>query len=254
MLDIHQFPYGDDNYGVLLHCHNSGETAMVDAGDADAGEQALARTGWSLSQIWITHHHGDHTAGLAALKAAHNAHVIGPATGGKPMVGVDQQVDDGGHFAFASREVRVLTTPGHTLDMTNFYLPSEKLLFTGDTLFAMGCGRLFEGDAPMMWASLNKLMALPDDTTIYCSHEYTVGNAAFALSVDPDNQTLIDRAQQVTGLRIAGEPTVPTIMSLEKATNPFLRAGDPGIRSILNMPDDSDAAVFAEIRHRKDNF
>ena len=254
MLDIHQFSYGDDNYGVLLHCHNSGETAMVDAGDADAGEQALARTGWSLSQIWITHHHGDHTAGLAALKAAHNAHVIGPATGGKPVAGVDQQVDDGGHFAFAAREVRVLTTPGHTLDMTNFYLPSEKLVFTGDTLFAMGCGRLFEGDAPMMWTSLKKLMALPDDTTIYCSHEYTAGNAAFALSVDPDNQTLIDRAQQVTGLRIAGKPTVPTIMSLEKATNPFLRAGDPGIRSILNMPDDNDAAVFAEIRHRKDNF
>ena len=254
MLEIHQFPYGDDNYGVLLHCHNSGETAMVDAGDADAGEQALARTGWSLSQIWITHHHDDHTAGLAALKAAHNAHVIGPATGGKPVAGVDQQVDESAHFAFASREVRVLTTPGHTLDMTNFYLPSEKLLFTGDTLFAMGCGRLFEGDAPMMWASLNKLMALPDDTTIYCSHEYTVGNATFALSVDPNNQTLIDRAQQVTDLRIAGEPTVPTIMSLEKATNPFLRTGDRGIRSILEMPNDSDAAVFAEIRRRKDNF
>ncbi len=254
MLEIHQFPYGDDNYGVLLHCHNSGETAMVDAGDADAGEQALARTGWPLSQIWITHHHGDHTMGLAALKAAHNAHVIGPATGGKPVAGVDQQVDESAHFAFASREVRVLTTPGHTLDMTNFYLPSEKLVFTGDTLFAMGCGRLFEGDAPMMWASLNKLMALPDDTTIYCSHEYTVGNATFALSVDPNNQTLIDRAQQVTDLRIAGESTVPTIMSLEKATNPFLRAGDPGIRSILEMPNDSDAEVFAEIRRRKDNF
>ncbi len=254
MLEIHQFPYGDDNYGVLLHCHNSGETAMVDAGDADAGEEALARTGWSLSQIWITHHHGDHTAGLAALKAAHNAHVIGPATGKKPVAGVNQQVDESAHFAFASREVRVLTTPGHTLDMTNFYLPSEKLVFTGDTLFAMGCGRLFEGNAPMMWASLNKLMALPDDTTIYCSHEYTVENATFALSVDPNNQTLIDRAQQVTDLRIAGEPTVPTIMSLEKATNPFLRAGDPDIRSILEMPNDSDAAVFAEIRRRKDNF
>ena len=254
MLEIHQFPYGDDNYGVLLHCHNSGETAMVDAGDADAGEEALVRTGWSLSQIWITHHHGDHTAGLATLKAAHNAHVIGPATGGKPVAGIDQKVDESEHFAFASREVRVLTTPGHTLDMTNFYLPSEKLVFTGDTLFAMGCGRLFEGDAPMMWASLNKLMALPDDTTIYCSHEYTVGNATFALSVDPNNQRLIDRAQQVTELRIAGEPTVPTIMSLEKATNPFLRAADPSIRSILNMPDDSDTSVFAEIRRLKDNF
>ena len=254
MLDIHQFSYGDDNYGVLLHCRNSGETAMVDAGDAEAGEQALARTGWSLSQIWITHHHGDHTAGLTALKAAHNAQVIGPATGKSQVAGLDQQVADGEHFTFASREVRVLTTPGHTLDMTNFYLPSERLVFTGDTLFAMGCGRLFEGDAPMMWASLNKLMALPDDTTIYCSHEYTTTNATFALSVDPKNQMLVDRAQQVSALRAAGEPTVPTTMSLEKATNPFLRANDPSIRLHLNMPDDTDAAVFAEIRHRKDSF
>ena len=254
MLDIHQFPYGEDNYGVLLHCPKSGDTAMVDAGDAYAGEQALAKTGWSLSQIWITHHHGDHTAGLAALKANHDLHVIGPAAGNRPIAGVDQQIDDGAHFTFASREVRALTTPGHTLDMTNFYLPSEKLVFTGDTLFAMGCGRLFEGDASMMWASLNKLRALPNDTTIYCSHEYTAANAAFALSVDPDNLMLIDRAKHVKELRSKGEPTLPTIISLEMATNPFLRAENPSIRSHLGMPYDSDAAVFAEIRRRKDNF
>ena len=254
MLEIHQFPYGDDNYGVLLHCHKSGETAMVDAGDADAGEEALAKTGWSLSQIWITHHHGDHTAGLAALKASHNANVIGPATGKKPVAGVDQQVGDGGHFDFASREVRVLTTPGHTLDMTNFYLPSEKLVFTGDTLFAMGCGRLFEGNALMMWASLCKLMELPDDTTIYCSHEYTFANATFALSVDPDNQMLIDRAQHVKRLRAAGKPTVPTIMSLEKATNPFLRVGNEAIKTAVNMEGKSEAEVFAQLRKIKDNF
>ena len=254
MFKIHQFSYGNDNYGVLLHCPNSGETVMVDAGDAEAGEDALARTGWSLSQIWITHYHDDHTAGLTALKKAHSAHVIGPAKGKRQVDGVDQKVDDGEHFTFASREVRALTTPGHTLDMTNFYLPSEKLVFTGDTLFAMGCGRLFEGDAEMMWASLNKLMALPNDTTIYCSHEYTAANAAFALSVDPKNQVLVDRSQHVTALRAAGEPTVPTTMSLEKATNPFLRANDPGIRSNLNMPDDTDIAVFAEIRRRKDNY
>ncbi len=255
MLDIHQFPYGDDNYGVLLHCHNSGETAMVDAGDAYAGEQALAKTGWSLSQIWITHHHGDHTAGLAKLKAAHNAHVIGPATRGKPpLPGVDQQVSDGGHFAFASRDVHVLTTPGHTLDMTNFYLPNDKLVFTGDTLFAMGCGRLFEGDAPMMWASLNKLMALPDDTTIYCSHEYTVSNAAFALSIDPKNKILQQRKIEVEALTKFTIPTIPTNLSLEKMTNPFLRANDPGIRESLNMLHADPEQVFSEIRKRKDNF
>ncbi len=254
MLDIHQFTYGEDNYGVLLHCRNSGDTAMIDAGDAYAGELALERTGWSLSQIWITHHHDDHTAGLAVLKAKHNAHVIGPATRGKPLAGVDQQVDDGEHFSFASREVKVLTTPGHTLDMTNFYLPHEKLLFTGDTLFAMGCGRLFEGDAQMMWASLSKLMALPSDTTIYCSHEYTATNATFALSVDPDNQMLIDRARQVTDLRASGKPTVPTNMSLEKATNPFLRVGDGAIKTAINMEDKSEVEVFAKLRKMKDNF
>ena len=254
MLDIHQYSYGDDNYGVLLHCQNSGETAMVDAGDADASEQALARTGWSLSQIWITHHHGDHTAGLAALKATHNTHVIGPATNGKPLAGIDQQVNDGDHFSFASREVRVLATPGHTLDMTNFYLPSEKLVFTGDTLFAMGCGRLFEGDAPMMWASLNKLMALPNDTTIYCSHEYTVANAAFALSLDPKNKILQQRKIEVEDLAKSKIPTIPTNLSLEKMTNPFLRANDPDIREALNMLHATSEAVFSEIRKRKDNF
>ena len=138
--------------------------------------------------------------------------------------------------------------------MTNFHLPSEKLVFTGDTLFVMGCGRLFEGDAQMMWASLSKLMALPDDTTIYCSHEYTATNSTFALSVDPDNQMLIDRARQVTDLRAAGKPTVPTIMSLEKATNPFLRVGDAAIKTTINMEDKSEVEVFARLRNIKDNF
>ena len=254
MLKIHQFPYGSDNYGVLLHCPESGETAMIDAGDAEAAEAALAETGWPLSQIWITHHHGDHTAGLTAVKAAHRAHVIGPAPGKAEITGIDEVVGDEAHFTFAKREVRVLTTPGHTLDMINFHLPSEKLVFTGDTLFAMGCGRVFEGDAPMMWASLEKLMALADDTTIYCSHEYTAANAAFAVTVDPDNSALAVRYDEVKALRANGRPTVPTIMALEKATNPFLRAADPTIRAHLGMTDATDAEVFAEIRRRKDVF
>lgn len=254
MLDIHQFAYGGDNYGVLLHCNETGETAMVDAGDANEGEKALADTGWALSQIWITHHHGDHVAGLGALKAAHNAHVIGPVPGDQLIDGVDQALGDGAHFTFANRRVEVITTPGHTLDMINFYLPDDKLVFTGDTLFAMGCGRLFEGDATMMWASLEKLMGLPDDTIVYCSHEYTAANAEFALSVDPDNADLVARAAQVKALRGAGKPTVPTNMALEMATNPFLRAADAGIQAQLGMMDAGNAAVFAEIRQRKDNF
>jgi hydroxyacylglutathione hydrolase len=248
-LAIHQFGYNNDNYGVLLHDAERGETALVDAGDAAAAEAALAESGWPLTQIWITHHHGDHVAGLAEL-AGDGIEVFGPA--GVPNI--DTILADGTSFAFAGREVEVIATPGHTLDMLNFYLPLEKLVFTGDTLFAMGCGRLFEGDAPMMWNSLEKLMALPDDTVVYCAHEYTAANARFALSVDADNVALQRRAEAVAELRDAGQPTVPTMMALEKATNPFLRAADPAIRAHLGMETDSDAAVFAEIRARKDSF
>ena len=249
-LELHQFAYGQDNYGVMLHDGDHGETAMVDAGDADAARAALVATGWRLTQIWITHHHGDHTAGLRDIAAETGAATYGPAG----VSGVTNILADGDDFAFAGRQVDVLATPGHTLDMLNFHLAAERLAFTGDTLFAMGCGRLFEGDAEMMWASLNRLMALDDDTIIYCSHEYTAANAAFALSIDPDNLALQRRAEAVAELRAAGQPTVPTIMGLEKETNPFLRAGDAAIRTWLGMGSATDAAVFAEIRRRKDSF
>jgi hydroxyacylglutathione hydrolase len=249
-LEIHQFAYGQDNYGVLLHDGASGETAMIDAGDAAAARTAMAETGWQLTQIWITHHHGDHTAGLMDIAAETGAATYGPAG----ISGVITTLADGDSFVFADRQVEVLATPGHTLDMLNFHLAPEKLAFTGDTLFAMGCGRLFEGDAAMMWDSLGKLMALDDDTVIYCSHEYTAANAAFALSVDPDNHALQRRAEAVAELRAAGLPTVPTIIALEKETNPFLRAGDAAIRKRLGMESAPDAAVFAEIRRRKDSF
>ena len=248
-LAIHQFGYNDDNYGVLLHDSERGETAIVDAGDATAAKAALAESGWSLTQIWITHHHGDHTAGLAEL-AVDGVEVFGPCG----VDNVDTILADGDSFDFAGRAVEVIATPGHTLDMLNFYLPFEKLAFTGDTLFAMGCGRLFEGNAPMMWKSLEKLMALPDDTVVYCAHEYTAANAQFALSVDPGNEALQRRAAAVDDLRAAGQPTVPTMIALEKATNPFLRVGDPAIRAHLGMEAASDAAVFGEIRARKDSF
>ena len=249
-LEIHQFGYDQDNYGVLLHDSDSGATAMVDAGNAEAARAALASTGWQLTQIWITHHHGDHTAGLRDIAAE-----TGAATYGPPGVqGVAHSLAEGESFVFTGRQVDVLATPGHTLDMLNFHLASEKLAFTGDTLFAMGCGRLFEGDAEMMWASLTKLMALEDDTIIYCSHEYTAANATFALSVDPDNQALQRRAEAIAELRAGGHPTVPTIMALEKETNPFLRAGNAAIRGLLGMDSAPDSAVFAEIRRRKDSF
>jgi len=249
-LELHQFAYNQDNYGVLLHNSDTGETAMIDAGDAAAARAALALAGWQLTQIWITHHHGDHTDGLHDIAAETGAATYGPAG----VSGVAHVLADRDSFVFAGRQVDVIATPGHTLDMLNFHLASERLAFTGDTLFAMGCGRLFEGDADMMWASLTRLMALDDDTIIYCSHEYTAANAAFALSVDPDNPALQRRAEAVTELRAAGQPTVPTIMAIEKETNPFLRAGDPAIRAWLGMDSAPDSAVFAEIRRRKDNF
>ncbi len=253
-LEIHQFPYGDDNYGVLLHCPHHDQTAVVDAGDSEATDAALTARGWSLDQIWITHHHGDHTAGLADLKARHDATIIGPAKSAEKFGNFDVKLDDGDHFDFAGRQIDVIATPGHTLDMLNFHLRSEKLVFTGDTLFALGCGRLFEGNAAMMWQSLEKLLALSDETVVYCSHEYTAANARFAVTIDPDNAALRTRANDVEGMRRRGLETVPTTIELEKATNPFLRADDPAIRSHLGMKDATDAAVFAEIRRRKDSF
>jgi len=253
-LQTHQFPYGSDNYGLLLHCTKTGQTACVDAGDADAAMAALAETGWHLSHIFITHHHADHTDGLAVLKERFNATVLGPKVDSAVSQLYDTQLGDGDHFEFAGRRIDVLATPGHTLDMINFYSSEDQLVCTGDTLFVLGCGRIFEGDAAMMWASLEKLMALPDDTIVYCSHEYTLANASFAVTIDPVNTALAERQTACQNLRDNDIPTVPTRMDLEKATNPFLRVADPSIRAHLGMNDATDAEVFAEIRRRKDNF
>lgn len=253
-LQYHQFPYMNDNYGVLVHSADTGETACIDAGDAAAYEAALKETGWKLSHIFITHHHGDHTAGLAALKQSTGAKAIGPAPLSSPINGLDSNVNDGDTFSFAGCEVKVIHTPGHTTDMMNFYLPSEGVVFTGDTLFTLGCGRVFEGDMAMMWSSLEKLIALPADTIVYSSHEYTQANAAFAQSVDPDNEKLKARSAQIDELRSQGKATVPTTLAEELETNPFVRPSDPAIRAHLGMADASDAEVFAEIRTRKDNF
>ena len=251
-LEQYQYPYNDDNYGVLLHCPDSGATVAIDSGDASATVAALNKTGWRLTDIWVTHHHGDHTAGIAELKTTFGAHVTGGIK--TDLAAIDTQVDNGAVFAFAGHEVRVIATPGHTLDMVNFYLPDERIIFTGDTLFALGCGRLFEGDATIMWPSLEKLIALPDDTIIYCSHEYTQANARFALSIDPHNSALQARSVEIDKLREQGKPTVPTTMALEKATNPFLRPADAAIRQQLAMSNADNVDVFAEIRRRKDNF
>ena len=252
-IQFHQFPYMSDNYGVLLHDGEAGITACVDCGDADAVLQALASTGWKLDQIFITHHHADHTAGLDNLKASTGAMVIGPGNSSSSLAGIDKSVADGDSFQFGNHQVNVIHTPGHTMDMLNYYLPEANVVFTGDTLFAMGCGRLFEGDAETMFNSLAKIRQLPAETIIYCSHEYTETNGSFAESIDPANTDLKTRMQNVRELRAQNKPTIPTTLAQELATNPFLRATDEGIRKHLGMESASDVEVFAELRSRRDN-
>jgi len=253
-LEIHQYPYMSDNYGVLLHDPETGQTACIDSGDAKATKAALEKTGWSLTDIWVTHHHADHTDGVVELKNLTGATVTGPVPLSSPIQGLDITLSDNDNFTFAGVQVRAIHTPGHTKDMINYYIEAENIVFTGDTLFSLGCGRLFESDAPTMHASLAKLMALPANTKIYSAHEYTIANAKFALSVDPDNTALQARAKVIESLRADGLATVPSLLSEELATNPFLRASDNGIRTCLGMSDATDEAVFAEIRRRKDNF
>ena len=237
-----------------MHDPDTGETAAIDAGDLDSYLKALSDTGWSLSHILVTHHHPDHTDGLAELSQQSGAAIFGPAGDQDVHQLIDTTLSDGDQFDFAGHAVQVIATPGHTLDMLNFYLPKQAVCFTGDTLFALGCGRIFEGTPEMMWNSLQKLMKLPPETLLYSSHEYTVSNARFAVTVDPENKALADRLQMVEALRADSQPTVPSLLSEELATNPFLRATDPSIRRHLGMAAAENKEVFAEIRLRKDNF
>jgi hydroxyacylglutathione hydrolase len=250
MLEVYQFNCLNDNFGVLLHSAETGETASIDAPDAKAVIAALADKGWRLTHIFVTHHHSDHTQGIASLKKRTGCQVIGPAN--PAISGIDKTVGDGDSFRFAGETVNVIATPGHTLDMINFHLPEQKVIFTADTLFAMGCGRVFEGTMQQMWQSLEKLTRLPPETTIYCGHEYTLANGRFALTVDGNNSELARRVAEVENLRQQGKATLPTTLALELRTNPFLRPSDPGIRKNLAMENASDGDVFAEIRSRKD--
>ena len=251
-LEIDLFPCRSDNFGVLLHDPATGATASIDAPDEKPILDALSRRGWKLSHIFTTHHHNDHVEANLALKQRFAVTIIGPAR--ETIPGIDRKVDGGDSFDFAGRRVEVILTPGHTAGHVCFYLPEEKLLFAADTLFALGCGRLFEGTPTQMWDSLSKLAALPDETTVYFGHEYTLSNARFARTIDPDNAVLSARVAEIEALRAAGAFTAPTTIGLEKATNPFLRAADPAIRRHLGLERASDGEVFAEIRGRKDRF
>lgn len=251
-LEIAQFACLDDNYGFLLHDPASGFTASIDTPD---GEQILAelkKRQWTLSHIFNTHHHYDHVGGNLFLKEKTGCHIIGPACEAEKIHGLDEAVDQSDMVQFGDHFIEVLNVGGHTRGHIAYYLRGLGAAFVGDCIFALGCGRLFEGTAAQMWASLKKLAALPPATKLYCAHEYTQSNAAFAVTIDGDNPALQKRMQEIDALRKAGKPTVPTTVAQELATNPFLRAGEEAIRKKLNMMDAPRVDVFAEIRRRKD--
>lgn len=254
-LIIHMFPALQDNYCYLLRDSVSGKTAVVDTPDVPAIEKALADQGWQLDFILNTHHHWDHAGGNDELKAKTGCRVVGPRADHDRIPGIDIEVGEGDEFRLGDRVAQVYDTPGHTRGHIVYHFADDQAAFVGDTLFALGCGRVFEGTHQQMWESLKKLRdRLPDATRIYCAHEYTQGNARFALTVEPNNAELQARAAEVDQLRAAGKATVPSTMAMEKATNPFLRPESPGLQATLGMPGADPVRVFAETRRRKDAF
>ncbi len=249
--EIRLFTCLTDNFGYLIHDPATKATASIDAPEAGPVVKALEREGWSLTDILVTHHHHDHVGGIAELKQKYHCRVVAPHDQKVKIANVDQRTANGDVVKVGSLLARVLETPGHTLDHISYVFDSEKALFAADTLFSIGCGRVFEGTYPMMWDSLLKLRALPDDFRLYCGHEYTAANIKFALTVDPGNPALKARAEEVTKLRAANKPTVPTLLGEEKKANVFLRADEPAIAANLHMKGASPAEVFGELRERK---
>lgn len=253
MLEIHQFPCLNDNYGFLAHDPATGETAAIDTPDADKYLAEAAAKGWTITQIWNTHWHPDHAGGNEKIKATTGCTITGPAGEAAKIPGIDRAVKTGDTVSLGNLTAKVIDVPGHTLGHIAFHLASEAVAFVGDAVFALGCGRVFEGTPQMMWDSLSKLKALPPETMLYCAHEYTAANARFAVTVDPDNAALTAYVDEITAKRDRGEWTVPTQLRRELATNPFLRADDAGLQAAMGHAGDA-VATFAEIRGRKDKF
>jgi hydroxyacylglutathione hydrolase len=240
MVEIVRIPALSDNYVWLMHDPASGETVVVDPAEAGSVLAEAEARGWRIGQIWNTHWHPDHTGGNAAIKAATGCFVTGPAAEAAKIPTLDRYVREGDRVRLGALEAVVLEVPAHTAGHIAYHMPSEELIFVGDTLFAMGCGRLFEGDAGQMHANLQRFAALPPETHVYCAHEYTLSNGRYALVAEPGNEAIVRRMAEVEAARNAGEATIPTTIALELATNPFLRAGS--------------AEELAKRRAEKDNF
>ena len=253
-LEIYLVPCLSDNYSPLIHDPDTGNTAIVDTSEAEPVLAALKQKGWTLTHIFNTHHHFDHVGCNEQFKKDLGVTIVGSKNDAARIPGIDIQVAEGDSFQFGSHTVQVIEVSGHTVGHIAYYIPDQKLLFPGDTLFALGCGRLFEGTPAQMWNSLSKLMALPDDVEVYCAHEYTQSNAKFALTVEPGNQKLIDRSQDIDSKRADGISTIPSTIGLERATNPFVRPDSENLQHTIGMIGEPAVDVFAKVRELKDNF
>jgi len=252
---VAQFPCLSDNYGYLIHDEATGQTAAVDTPDAYAYKKELAKRGWKLTHIFCTHHHSDHVGGNLKLKTE-GVKIYGPTKEKNTIPGIDVAVSEGDSFEFGGTKGTIIDVGGHTLGHVAFHFPEDSTVFVGDALFALGCGRMFEGTPPQFWESLKKIRTLPDETTVYCAHEYTESNAKFAASVEPGNADLMSRVAEIRDKRSRGEPTVPSKMGEEKATNPFLRIdiSDELRKNVGVIETDTGADAFAKLRRAKDTF
>ena len=253
-VEIVTVPCLSDNYAYLVRDSASGRVAVVDAPEAAPLIAALESRGWKADEIWITHHHGDHIDGVAALVDKYGARVIGHAKDSARLPDLDHAVSEGDTIALGDSQARIIDVSGHTIGHIAFVLDADNAAFTADSLMALGCGRVFEGTHAMMWESLSKFLEMPDEMRIYSGHNYGVANGRFAQSIEPDNPALADRIARIESANAAGDPIVPVTMAEERATNPFLRAVEPSVKKAVGLDGADDAAVFAEVRRRKDSF
>lgn len=255
-LEIELIPVLSDNYVYRIKDSETGEVGVIDPGEAEPVLEALERSEdqGRLDWIILTHHHHDHIGGVEAVRARTGAKVAGAAADAHRLPALDAKLTPDEDWTFGGQLVEIIDAPGHTIGQIALHFPRAKALFSGDSLFALGCGRLIEGTALQMWTALSAFAALPPETQVYCGHEYTQANAKFALTIEPENAALVDRSKQIDAARAAGKPTLPTTIGRELATNPFMRAGEPAVKVAVGLPEADPAAVFAEVRRRKDAF